>query len=245
MSVSLALIPVALALRVVMGKDKLDEFVQSNEVPKKTNFTSERDLIVTVKQCGYDAEKWGGMIKTHLHGEKQFFFWELRDGAWHAIFSTYDTTNQINDFMEKINERSGRNIFAEVDSEQVVETHKPLTQILPTNFRNMELLKQVLQDNGIELTELENGKIRCDLADASLTFIQEVPDGLVSVELSSPENMQSIFRHLSVVDDDYKRYVQNQVYQHLLEKVEEKGLLIEQEEVLEDHSIVVTLNVQR
>ncbi|MEH7380478.1 hypothetical protein V7138_08360 [Bacillus sp. JJ1533] len=243
MSVSLTLIPVALAMRVVMGKEGFNEFVKSNEVLKKANFTSERDLIVTVKKCGYDAEKWGGMIKTHLRGEKEFFFWEFRDGAWYAILSTYDTPSRIKEFMNNMNVRSGRTIFGTADETSLIQ--KPLTQTFPTNFRDKSLLKQVLLDNGMQPVELENGQIRCDLAGANMTFKQGSPDSLIVVELSSEVNMQTVFRHLSVVDDEYKRYVQNEVYQHLLQKVEEKGLKIEQEQVLEDHSIVVTLNIQR
>lgn len=243
MSVSLTLIPVALAMRVVMGKEGFDDFVKSNEIVKKANFSSERDLIVTVKKCGYDAEKWGGMIKTHLRGEKEFFFWEFRDGAWCAVFSTYDTPSRIKEFMNNMNARSGRTIFGEEDETSQIQ--KSLNHTFPTNFRDKSLLKQVLLDNGMQPIELENGHMRCDLAGANMTFKQEGPDSLIVVELSSEVDMQSVFRHLSVVDDEYKRYVQNEVYQHLLQKVEEKGLKIEQEQVLEDHSIVVTLNIQR
>ncbi|MEH7236384.1 hypothetical protein [Bacillus sp. JJ1562] len=243
MSVSLTLIPVALAMRVVMGKEGFNDFVKSNEILKKANFTSERDLIVTVKKCGYDAEKWGGMIKTHFRGEKEFFFWEFRDGAWYAIFSSYDPPSRIKEFMKNIDVRSGRNIFGgEVETSTI---QKPLNLTFPTNFRDKSLLKQVLLDNGIQPIELENGQIRCDLAGANMTFKQGSPDSMIVVELSSEVNMQTVFRHLSVVDDEYKRYIQNEVYQHLLQKVEEKGLKIEQEQVLEDHSIVVTLNIQR
>jgi len=242
-SVSLTLVPVALAMRVVMGKEGFNDFVKSHEKPIKVNFTSERDLIVTVKKCGYDAEKWGGMIKTHLRAGKEFFFWEFRDGVWYAIFSTYDTPSRIKEFMNNINTRAGRAIFGEEDEATTIQ--KPLTQTFPTNFRDKSLLKQVLLDNGIQPIEGENGQIRCELAGASMTFKQGSPDSIIVVELSSEVDMQAVFRHLSVVDDEYKRYVQNEVYQHLLKKVEEKGLKIEQEQVLEDHSIVVTLNIQR
>ena len=177
MSVSLTLIPVALAMRVVMGKEGFNDFVKSNEVLKKTNFTSERDLIVTVKQCGYDAEKWGGMIKTHLRGEKEFFFWEFREGVWYAIFSTYDTPSRIKEFMKNIDVRSGRNIFGEIEETSLIQ--KPLSQTFPTNFRDKQLLKQVLIDNGMHPIELENGQMRCDLAGANMTFKQESPDSLI------------------------------------------------------------------
>lgn len=243
MSVSLTMIPVALALRVVMGKEGFNNWIQSNEVLKKTTFKSERDLIVTVKKCGYDAEKWGGSIKTHFQGGKDFFFWELRDGVWYAIFSKYDSVERINQLMVQLEKLSGKGIFNENEEELVIK--RPQRAIFPTNFRDRNLLIKVLVDNGMEPQELEDGKIICDLGSAKIQFFQENNDSIVTVEIIQGADMQSIFKHLWVLDDEYKSNVQNLVYENLLEKVEEKGLKIEEEQVLEDNSIVITLNIQR
>lgn len=243
MSVSLTMIPVALALRVVMGKERFDSWIQSMEVTKKTNFKSERELITTVKKCGYDAEKWADMVKTHIRGEKEFFFWELRGGAWHAVFSKYDNMGSVKSFMKTLEQRAGRVVFSERESENLIQ--QPLTQIFPTNFRDRELLKQVLQENDIHPIEMENGQLTCDLGNARLQFYQSSPDSLITVELSGASNTQSIFRHLSLLDEDYKSYIQERAYHDVKEKAEEKGLTIEHEQILEDNSIVITLNIQR
>lgn len=247
MSISLALVPVALALTVVLGQNRTKAIVKEKELPCKSSFVSEEDLTVTLEQCGYQAEKWGNRIKTHFRDSENFFFWEKRDGGWHAIFSVYDPAPAVYSLMQEINERSGRMIFAETESVVVpgVHRHEPVqTRAFPTNFRDLALLKQVLLDNGIDAFERDDGSLEVQLADAGLSFAQETLDGPITVEISSEANMQAIYRHLSIIDDEYKRYVQNQVYQHLLTQVEQRGLTIEQEEVLEDHSIVLTINLE-
>lgn len=247
MSVSLTMIPVALALRVVMGKEKFNNWIQSMEIPQKTTFKSERDLITTVKQCGYDAQKWGGSIKTHMRGEKEFFFWEVRDGAWQAIFSKYDNMDLVKHFMQTLEQRSGRNIFVELE-QAVVQAPIPqqmVKQIFPTNFRDFDLLKKVLEDNEFNPVELKSGQLSCDIGNAKLNFNQDIPDSIITVELSKTMELQSVFRQLSLVDEDYKSYLQERAYQDVLTKAEERGLTVEQEQILPDNSIVLTLNIQR
>ncbi len=111
MSIQLALVPIALALRVVMGKDNFNNWVNSLQVKIPTNFEDELDLVSTVKKAGYDAEKWGGSIKTHIQGEQEFFFWELIDGKWTAVFAKSDSKEAVSQFMKDLESKSNRRIF--------------------------------------------------------------------------------------------------------------------------------------
>lgn len=86
MSVCIALLPVALAIRIVMGKENFENWVRAQQVRVPTSFKTELELARAVKKAGYDAIKFGSSIKTHIDGEKNFFFWELVDGKWIAIF---------------------------------------------------------------------------------------------------------------------------------------------------------------
>ncbi|WML33263.1 hypothetical protein [Clostridium sp. OS1-26] len=77
MSISLALIPLALVVRGVMGKKRFEEMVESLQVKVKTNFKDEKELVSTVRKAGFDAVQWGDSIKTHINGEKNFSFGSL------------------------------------------------------------------------------------------------------------------------------------------------------------------------
>lgn len=241
MSVSLTMIPVALALRVVMGKENFNDWVTSKQQPQAANFKTKKELTTIVQRAGYDAVPYGSSIKTHFN-QKNFFFWELREGKWNAVFSQYDDRQQIETFIQKLNEAAGRNVFSSerlVMNEQI-RGHK-IT--LPTNFSNMELLEQVLQDHSIPTSRKIDGTLVCQLQTTELNFIQHSPNGVIDVELTERDSMQSVFHQLSVLDENYRKYIQQETYTKVLERAEEKGFTVEEEMVLPDESILLTLRV--
>lgn len=249
MSVSLALVPVALTLRLVMGKENFNQWIESMQERVPSNFKNELELVRTVRKAGYDAEKWGGSIKTHIDGENMFFFWELIDGKWTAVFSKSDSKSRLQSFMTDINNAAGRNIFGESPVQvqelaqglSATEATKPAT-IFPTNFRNGELLFRTLKEFGVN--PIWNGDgMTCKVEHTKLKFLQ-TGDGPFHVEIQDAPDLKKVFEYLSDVDDDYRRCLQSVVYERLKARVNEKNMTIESEEVLDDNSIVLTLNIR-
>jgi hypothetical protein len=102
MSVSIALLPVALAMRIVMGKEKFENWAKAQQVRVPTSFKTELELARAVKKAGYDAVKFGSSVKTHIDGENTFFFWELEDGKWIAVFSKHHEQPILNKLMSDV-----------------------------------------------------------------------------------------------------------------------------------------------
>ena len=241
MSVSLALIPVALTMRVVMGKENFENWVRSMQVRMPTNFEHEVDLVVTVRKAGYDAEKFAGLIKTHPRGEQEFFFWELVDGTWTAVFAKSDSQEIVSRFVQDLEERAGRRIFVTEGAVEVTPIAQSRT--FPTNFRDERLLVDTLEDHGLRPSVQANGEVVCTVEQLVLRF-RPAEEGPFSVEVENAPDLQQVFQFLSTLDEDYRRGVQAEAYEKLMGRVEEKNLVVESEEVLEDNSIVITLNVQ-
>jgi hypothetical protein len=244
MSVSLALIPIALTLRAVMGNDKFHDWADSMQVKVATNYTNELDLVKTLRRAGYDAEKTGGSIKTHLDGGKQFFYWEQIDGKWHAIFAKSDSPSVLEQFMNDLEQKSQRKIFIG-DIHQVEEqlTSESI-QSFPSNFRDGQILTRTLKEFGVNPIQGDDGTITCTVQGTKLTFRQH-DDAPFTLEMKNPPNLHEIFLYLSDVDDEYKRCVQSIVYEKLKQRAADKNLSIESEEVLDDNSIVITLNIEK
>jgi hypothetical protein len=243
MSVSLALIPIALTLRAVLGKDQFHNWVDSIQVKVATSFENEQDLIQTVQKAGYDAQKFGGSIKTHLTGEEQFFFWEFVDDKWHAIFEKGNSQNVIQQFMQDLERHSQRKIFTGEYPPAGSQLEKEPAHVFPTNFRDGNLLTRTLKEFGVNPIQGNNGDISCTVQGTHLTFRQN-GDSPFSVEIKNAPSLQDIYMYISDVDDEYKRCVQAIVYEKLKQRAAEKNLSVESEEVLEDNSIVITLNIQ-
>ena len=246
MSVSIALLPVALAIgltmRLIMGKNKFEAWLESLQVKLPTNFENETDLVCTVKKAGYDAEKWGGSIKTHIKGEQNFFFWNLIDGKWVAVFSKSDSKDMIIAFIKELESKAGRKLF--VVNEETKKIAVIPTRTFPTNFRDSNILIRTLTDHGLNPEQQNSSEIVCNIGSATLRFRQEAGSPF-SVEIERAQDMNAIFSQLFSVDEDYKRYVQSSTYEKLKKRAIEKNLTIESEEVLEDNSIVLTLLVNR
>lgn len=239
MSVCIAAIPVALALRVVMGKEGFENFARSREVHIPTDFATKLELTRTVKKAGYDVEPFGAVLKTHVNGKEDFFFWEFLDGKWIAAWSRYDGAPIQRKFIADVEAIAGRRIFGELPEKSVQQ----IVQTFPTNFRDRTLLCKVLEELGVSPVTKLNGSISCRVDKSELIFTQ-TGDGPYRVEVKNGPDREQVYHYLSEIDEDYKRCVQTVVYEKLKQRAVERNMLIESEEVLPDKTIVVTLQVR-
>jgi hypothetical protein len=236
MSVSLALLPVALALRVVMGKDGFAEWVASQQVRVPSCFETELDLSRTVKKAGFDAVRFGSSIKTHLDREKAFIFWERVNEKWVAVFSKQHTA-LIPKFIADLEAAAGRSVFSGVRPEA-----GPIDASYSTNFTDADLLCRALLDLGADPVRRADGTIACRIEGTRLIFAQE-PEHPFTVAIQGAADVEQAYRYLSDIDEDYKRAVQTSVYERVKTEAADRDMVITGEEVLPDRSIMLTLRL--
>lgn len=237
MSVCIALLPVALAMRIVMGKENFENWVKAQQVRVPSNFTTELELTRTVKKAGYDAIKFGPSIKTHIDGEKSFFFWELVDSKWVAIFSKDQDQAVLDRFKSMVESVADRRIFGEFLTPAVTVSAQ-----FPTNFRDADLLMKVLTEFGAQPVKRSNGLVLCKIQNTSLVFTQ-IGNAPYMVEVKNGPNLEQVYQYMADIDDDYKRCVQTAVYEKVKSRATERDMTIESEEVLPDKTILLTLRV--
>lgn len=237
MSVSLVMLPVALALRVVMGKEHFEAWVASQQDRVETNITREIELAHLLKQAGYDAVKFGALIKTHLDGEKSFFFWEFIDGKWVAIFAKGADATMRESLISKLENAAGRSVFLNVINEDPQES-----TVYPTNFMDRDLLAQVLTDLGGDPIYGKDKSLSCRINSVKLLFTK-AGDGPFSVTVQGAEKVEHAYQYLSDLDADYRKAVQTSVYRRVKAEAESRDLLIESEEIMPDKSILLTLRI--
>lgn len=242
MSIRVELIPLAIALRAAMGEKNFREWVESQQVRLPTAFGSAEDLIRTVKLAGYDVLPWSGLYKTHVKGEEIILFWEKRGETWEALFSVGDDKEVIRAFIRDLEAKAGRVLFPV--SGDAGDQLGRVTKTYPTNFRSEPILLQTLRDSGLKPARSEQGEITCTVGNYRVRFLPG-RDGPYVVEVSDVRDAEAVFQHLALLDEDYKRCAQSATYESLMKKVQEKGFLVESEEVLDDNSIVITLNILR
>ena len=63
------------------------------------------------------------------------------------------------------------------------------------------------------------------------------------VEVKNSPSLEQVYRYMSDIDEDYKRCVQTAVYEKVKARALDRDMLVEQEEVLQDKTILMTLRV--
>ncbi|MBU5299147.1 hypothetical protein KQI45_03510 [Clostridium sporogenes] len=254
MSISLALVPAVLTLKVVMNEKDLDSWVEDSKINMPTTLKDEKEIIKTVKQAGYKINKHGDLIKTEINGDKEFVTWEKENGIWNVVFSKYDSKEMIVDFIMNLNNKAGRKvIYKSIEDmenrnensttvEEILGLPKVEKEIFPTNFKDKELLLKTLKECGACPKELSEEEIQCNTKECQLIFHKE-DGGSYNVEIEDISSLKNVHHHLSIIDEEYKHNVQEYTYKKVVEKLNETDMYIDNEEVLEDNSILLTVNI--
>lgn len=203
MSINILMVPVALATRVVMGKERFDEFVKSSEIRARTVVKKEVDIGSLVNKAGYDFEDYFGLKKTHLLNN--FFFWEIQEGVWEAVFSKYDDMEQIELFKQKLIQAAGKNIFIEekmrLNENELIDSNRDI--IYPTNFVDKDMLIKTLKDYGIGYI-MEGSNIVIDSQECYLEiFKYDKP--YYEVRIKKNSNFNKAYFYLNNIDEEYKK----------------------------------------
>jgi len=240
MSVSLVLLPIGLAMYAIMGKKNFDAWVDSMQVKVPTTLTEESDLTLCIRKAGYDAEPWGGMLKTHVKGESSFFFWQKVNGRWTAVFDKSFPQNEIKTLIRSVEAAAGRRVFEWAEESKRVNVLK--LQMFPTNFRDREKLLAVLLEYSLNPKTRENGEIVCTFGTGTLVFRQEESQPF-TVQVAQVPNLAEVFQHLGQINERYCEVVQADTCNKLKARLGETGMRLEQEEVLPDKTIVLTVTL--
>ncbi len=248
MSVNIALIPLALAMYVVMGEEKFNSWTKSFEKLKITSYTNINQIKEYIIAAGYDITEHFGIVKTHFKSNKNdWFIWEIRDGKLCAVFSIYDDENLINDFLNDILKVSNKNIFGEI-SENNLRTDPKNTlpkiteQVFQTKFADKNLLIKTLEDIGF-ICEDNNGIISCCGDNYTLNFLQN-EKSIFEFKISGNISNKDAYQKYKDLDKHYGEIVQKETINSIKEKLQNSSsMILENEEILEDNSVVLTIDI--
>lgn len=113
--------------------------------------------------------------------------------------------------------------------------------ILETRMKDELLLKQALEDWNCSFRSIDHFKeITFPLQGNDEVIFMLNSTGRYSLVLPQTADQTAYEEWLSNVEDSYTHLLQQQVYQKLIERAPENGLILEQEERLADRSIQLT-----
>lgn len=111
-----------------------------------------------------------------------------------------------------------------------------------TSIRNQQLLEKTLANLGAGNVSPGTFKLETPHFSPTITFFK-ADNGTFSISITGLVTEQEVNRFTAQLTEEYGRVVQDFVYTQLKEKAEEKGLVLAQETVQQDQSIVLTYQI--
>jgi hypothetical protein len=124
------------------------------------------------------------------------------------------------------------------------ETNNNDFTILDTRMKDESLLKQALEEWTCSFREVEALDSLQQLHENEVTFMMN-KEGCYSLVLQKSADKDSFQEWIEKVETSYTHYLQQRVYLNLVEKAKEQGMILENEELFEDHSIQLTYILNR
>lgn len=161
------------------------------------------------------------------------------------VVTAVQTSNEVKSmesefFREDVKISTNDNICEDV---KIISEADFMEKSLETPFMNREILLKTLEEYGVQNIVEEYGKIMGKFDTYSLSFEKMEADKpyFLTISYLSKNNPEEKLNDLS---SEYALNVQEESYLNIIEKLKESNMQIEEEEVMEDNTIVLTINLE-
>lgn len=149
--------------------------------------------------------------------------------------STYDTDRIIAEY--------GR-LNNNCEDVHVIDEQHFIEKTFETPFVDKDLLMKTLEEHGVsDIQENEFGKIIGRIDSYSLNFVKQEADKPYSLKISCLET-DNAEEKIGDLSSEYALNVQEDAYLNIVEKLKANNMEIEDEEVMDDNTIVLTVNLE-
>ena len=114
---------------------------------------------------------------------------------------------------------------------------------IETRFNDASLLVKTLNEHGIQTFVESENRIITQFAEGRITYIRASEGAPFIMEVSEVGDIQCLLDELETIETEYQGNVQSYTYERVINNLPD-GMTIESEQVLDDNSIVITLNVE-
>ena len=144
---------------------------------------------------------------------------------------------------DKIIEKNGM-LNKACDDVNVIDAHHFIEKTFETPFTDKNLLIKTLEEHGVKnIHEDEFGKIIGVVDSYSLSFEKTEDDKPYYIKISCLET-DNAEEKIGDLSSEYALNVQEEAYLNIVDKLKENNMEIEDEEGMEDNTIVLTINLE-
>jgi len=113
---------------------------------------------------------------------------------------------------------------------------------IETRFNSDSLLVQTLIEHGVDVKAISENHIICNVGNAQLEYTRQDASQSFLMSVHNVEDVDCLLDSINLFEQEYDRNVQSFTYGHLMSNLGNTGMQLVDEEVLEDHSILLTIN---
>lgn len=116
------------------------------------------------------------------------------------------------------------------------------TYCIQTVMKRQHLLQKALAQYGCSVYELNEQNCQTEVGDIKILF-QQNDKGIFEALFDESVEKEHALEFIENLHAEYKYVIQQETYQKLVQRAEEKGLKLESEEFQQDRSILLTFHV--
>lgn len=172
--------------------------------------------------------------------------------AWAISSAVISSAEKVESLQKSNNEKLVDNYVKEFEKEaechefHMITEKNVINKTFETIFMDKEILLKTLEEHGVKILEEEEwnkNRVRGIIDEYSFDFDRE--DTAKPYSLTIRYNEKSDLQDkLESLNSEYTLNVQEDAYLNIVEKLNDNNMEIENEEVLDDNTIVLTINLE-
>jgi hypothetical protein len=178
-------------------------------------------------------------MQTPLKNSNATLNWVLKDGYYTAEFSGNNNaaiTKEAEIIFRKMNIAAGRDLRSINDISTTVYTYS-------TNYTDKGILLNTLTEHGAEEI-CENGEdITCKLFGMEMVYYKKEKSEGYTLDITQISNISECQDLINDLNEEYGLNIQEMTYNKIKERLNQENLRLESETVMEDNSIVLTIDI--
>lgn len=202
----------------------------------QTNIKQE-ELKTLLKKANYLY--YSGNSSTPLKNSDATLNWVYKNGFYVAEFSGTNNAainKEAEIIFRKLNIAAGRDLRLINDQSTIVYTYN-------TNYTDKGILLNTLTEHGA--TELvENGdEVSCKLFGMEMVYYKKDSNGGYVLDITQVSDKGECEDVINDLNEEYGLNIQEMTYNKIKERLEQENMRLESESVMDDNSIVLTIDV--
>lgn len=180
-----------------------------------------------------------GNSQTPLKNSEATLNWILKDGFYVAEFSGSNNSAIIKEaeiLFRKMNIAAGRDLRLVNEQSTIVYTYT-------TNYTDKEMLLNTLTEHGASEIFQDNGEISCKLFGMEMIYHRQNSSDAYTLDITQVSDKGECQDMINDLNEEYGLNIQEMTYNKIKERLDKENMRLESESVLEDNSIVLTIEV--